>query len=305
MNGGTLVTVPFVVKDNEWTFDPEIFRSKLSEKTKLMILNSPHNPTGKCFTLEELNQITEVLIDFPNIVVISDEVYDFLTFDGLKHIPFASLGNNWHRTISVYSGGKKMCATGWKVGWGIGPARIIKLVAIISNTISYSTNTPAQVAMSECLPMTIEQPADGSLNFIDQTRKNFSDVRDLLVKEISEMPLPWEPLPCRSGYFLMVDISKCKHLIPSIYLESHDYDGEDSTIPKNRIYMPGSNPPRIPLDLAFVRWMGKENGVTMMPNCFFYHPKSQYMSENFVRVAICKPIDSVRKVCERLRSIQI
>ena len=103
------------------------------------------------------------------------------------------------------------------------------------------------------------------------------------------MSLPWEPLSCRSGYFLMVDISKCRPLIPQIYFETHDYDEED--IPKNRIYMPGSNPPRIPLDLAFVRWMGKENGVTMMPNCFFYHPKSEFISENYVRVAICKPIE--------------
>ena len=72
----------------------------------------------------------------------SDEVYDFLTFDGNKHIPFATLGDNWKRTISVYSGGKLFNATGWKIGWTIGPANIIKLGGIIYNTSSYSTNTP-------------------------------------------------------------------------------------------------------------------------------------------------------------------
>ena len=113
-------------------------------------------------------------------------------------------------------------------------------------------------------------------------------MRDFLSKEIEEMDLPWTPLPCMSGYFLICDISKCRHLIPSIYLEGHEYD-DDPKIPKNIVNMPGTTRP--PLDLAFVRWMAKENGVTMMPNCFFYHSGSAFVSENYVRVAICKDIE--------------
>lgn len=114
------------------------------------------------------------------------------------------------------------------------------------------------------------------------------------------MPLPWEPLECASGYFLMVDVSKCRNLIPKKYFESHDYvDG----IATNKIYLPGTK--NIPLDLAFVRWMGQENGVTMMPNCFFYNSQSPYVAENYVRVAICKDINSVGQVLERLRNIKV
>lgn len=120
------------------------------------------------------------------------------------------------------------------------------------------------------------------------------------------MDLPWEPLPCHSGYFMMVDITKCKDVIPQSYFETHDYD-TDLCI--NRLYLPEGHPNyapnKIPLDLAFVRWMGKDNGVTMMPNCFFYHTQSPYMSENYVRVAICKDIESVKKVCEKLRLIKV
>ena len=76
-------------------------------------------------------------------MVLSDEVYDFLTFDGLKHIPFASIGDNWHKTISVYSGGKLLNATGWKVGWSVGPERLVRLMGIINNTTCYCTNHPA------------------------------------------------------------------------------------------------------------------------------------------------------------------
>jgi len=105
-------------------------------------LNSPHNPTGKCYTLEELLSITEILKEFPNCVVLSDEVYDFLTFDGIKHIPFSTIQDNWNKTVTIYSGGKLLNSTGWKIGWAIGPERIINLGGIINNTTSYCTNHP-------------------------------------------------------------------------------------------------------------------------------------------------------------------
>jgi N-succinyldiaminopimelate aminotransferase len=118
--GGKLKTVPLTVDaDGEWVFDPEILKSALSDKTTLLILNTPHNPTGKCFTLDELEEITDIVKQYPKLTVLADEVYDFLTFDGARHIPFASLSDNWNRTVTIYSGGKLMNATGWKVGWAI------------------------------------------------------------------------------------------------------------------------------------------------------------------------------------------
>ena len=129
-------------------------------------------------------------------------------------------------------------------------------------------------------------------------RAKFDEVRAYLSNEIEEMALPWKPLPCQSGYFLICDISACRPLIPASYFESHEYE---TGISINRVSMPDG---KIPQDLAFVRWMGQVNGVTMMPCSFFYHSKSPYRSENFVRVAICKDIESVKKVCARLRAIK-
>lgn len=126
-------------------------------------------------------------------------------------------------------------------------------------------------------------------------------MRDYLSTEIKEMDLPWEPLPAESGYFMMVDVSKCKPLIPKSYFESHDYT--EPSMPKNKLFMP-TQPPRIPLDLAFTRWMGKENGVVMMPNSFFHLPGSPTMTENYARVAICKPLEAVKTVCQRLRTLK-
>lgn len=151
--GGVVKTVGMDCVDGVWKLDMDKLRSVLSQKTRAFVLNSPHNPTGKCFSQEEMEAISKVLDDFPDVVVISDEVYDFLTFDGHKHIPFATVGSNWDRTISIYSGGKLLNATGWKVGWAIGPDYLIKLGGIIQNTITYSNNTPAQIAIARSLPL--------------------------------------------------------------------------------------------------------------------------------------------------------
>lgn len=99
-------------------------------------------------------------------MVLSDEVYDFLTFDGLEHIPFASIGDNWNRTVTVYSGGKLLNATGWKVGWAIAPEKILRLGGIINNTVSYCTNSPAQIAMSHALKI-IESKEGENLSFVE------------------------------------------------------------------------------------------------------------------------------------------
>lgn len=114
----------------------------MSAKTKVLIINSPHNPTGKVFTRKELETITEILEDFPHIVVFSDEVYEFLTFDEREHVYFATIGDNFKKTISIYSGGKLLSCTGWKVGWVIGPEYIVRLGGIIANTVFYCFNTP-------------------------------------------------------------------------------------------------------------------------------------------------------------------
>ena len=161
----------------------------------------------------------------------------------------------------------------------------------------YCQNTPAQVAMSQALPLTDQVMTEGSPPFVAEARNNFSSVRDYLIKELNEMDLPFVPLGTQSGYFMLADISRCRSLVPSSFLESHDYEPESDAPPvrKVQLYMPNTG--KIPLDLAFCRWMAIHNKVTMMPNSFFYHPKSPYIQENYVRLAICKDLRSVQKAC--------
>jgi kynurenine aminotransferase len=146
MAGGKVLGVPLTCENGEkWTFSMDVLRKQLGQpNVKMFLFNTPHNPTGRIFTHEEIAEIGEMIDrEFPHIVVLSDEVYDFLTFDGQKHTPFASVGNNWKRTVSIYSAGKLFNATGWKLGWAIGPENILRMGGIISNAVFYTGNTPA------------------------------------------------------------------------------------------------------------------------------------------------------------------
>lgn len=136
--------VPLELKEEgKWGFDPALLRKSLNEKTRIFILNNAHNPTGKLFTLEELETLSSILNEFPDVIVISDDVYESLTFDERNTTLFASIGNNFEKTVSVFSGGKLYCATGWKVGWAIGPEDIIKAAGVIHCATTYCINASA------------------------------------------------------------------------------------------------------------------------------------------------------------------
>ena len=264
-------------------------------KAKIFIFNTPHNPTGKVFTREETLQISDILDDFPHILTISDEVYNFLTFDGKVHTPFATVGNNWDRTISVYSGGKLLSCTGWKVGWSIGPAHLLHVGRIVAHTVFNSFNPCAQIAIANSVDQAYDQSTKA--NFIEKQIKFFKGNRDYLNKALNDMKLPWKPLKCEGGYFLMADISECKSLIPAKYQASHSYE-EKQTVGAYELNMPNG---KVPLDLAFCRWMACEKGCTMMPNSFFYESTSPYICDKYVRLAICKNPISTKTVGEKLK----
>ena len=94
--------------------------------------------------------------EYPQVIVISDEVYDFLCFDGIDFKRYASIDDNYKRTVTVWSGGKLFNATGWKVGWAVGPPEILKQASLHTYATVYCSNTPIQVAMARSFEKTIE-----------------------------------------------------------------------------------------------------------------------------------------------------
>lgn len=133
-----------------WTFDADELRAAFTKKARAIILNTPHNPTGRVFTYQELSQIAELCIEH-DVTVISDEVYEHLLFDNAQHIPIATLPGMFERTVTVSSAGKLFSATGWKIGWVYGTPNLIEGVMRAHQFVTFSVHYPSQEAMAYAL----------------------------------------------------------------------------------------------------------------------------------------------------------
>lgn len=143
-SGATPVTCPMNVNDKgEWNFDFDHLEKSITENTKLLMITNPHNPSGKIFTEAEIAKLSAILDKHPQVTVLADDVYYFLPFDGRKFHSFANYSeSNWKKTISVFSAGKLMNATGWKVGWMIGPDDLVMQSKFSHEATCFNTNVP-------------------------------------------------------------------------------------------------------------------------------------------------------------------
>jgi hypothetical protein len=148
---GVPLRTDWASSSGDWTLDLEELDAAMSEKTKMLVLNTPHNPTGKVFTRDELKGISDVVMRYPNVTVLSDEVYEFMTFDGLKHERIATLPGMWERTLSVYSAGKTFSATGWRVGYVVGPQPLITPLVRVHQASNFCTPSALQIAIAIAL----------------------------------------------------------------------------------------------------------------------------------------------------------
>jgi len=133
-------------------FDPGELEAAVTSTTKVLLLNSPHNPSGKVFTRDELDVIAEICRRH-DLIAISDEVYEHLTFDGLAHIPLATLPGMAERTLTIGSAGKTFSFTGWKIGWVTGPAKLVAAVRTVKQFLTYVSGGPFQHAVAVALDL--------------------------------------------------------------------------------------------------------------------------------------------------------
>lgn len=188
--GATPVTVPLTLDDSGWSLDLAALRAAVTEKTRAILLNSPFNPTGTIFSRAELAQIVEVA-RAADLWLISDEVYDELYF-GEKPVSLRDLAPE--RTFTVGSAGKRLEATGWRVGWIACPAGLAGNIAGIRQQGSFCSPTPLQAAVAAALPMA---RAEG---FYEGLRAEYSTRKDLLMTGLRDLGATvYEP---RGTYFL-------------------------------------------------------------------------------------------------------
>lgn len=189
--GGVKRSVPLDLPSR--SFAPERLAAAFSDRTKVVLLNTPHNPTGKVFTRAELDTIAE-LARRHDAWVVSDEVYEHLTF-GVLHVPIATLPGMRDRTLTIGSAGKFFSVTGWKVGWVSGPAELVRAARVVKQFLTFTTASPLQHAVAGALRL-----GPGPLT---ELRDSLRRRHDLLAEGLSDAGLA--VTPSEGTYFVVAD----------------------------------------------------------------------------------------------------
>ena len=181
----------------DWRFDRQRLVNLFGPRTKLLLINTPHNPTGKMFTREELEFIGSLCQEH-DVIVLTDEVYDQIRFDGVQHVPIGTLPGMWERTLTINSTGKTFSMTGWKVGYAVAPPSLTQAVRAAHQFVTFSTSTPFQEAMATAMETAART------GYYDQLRREYTARRDLLARALAGAGLP--VLPIQGSYFLLADV---------------------------------------------------------------------------------------------------
>jgi N-succinyldiaminopimelate aminotransferase len=198
MAGGTARPVPLRPPTDgagPWTFDPAEVRAAITPRTRILLLNTPHNPTGKVFTDEELRCLAD-LADANDLIVLTDEVYEHLVFSGAAHRSIAALPGMRERTLVVGSAGKTFNVTGWKIGWICGAAPLVSAVRTAKQFLTYVNGGPFQPAVAAGLALPDE--------YFEHAARDLEYRRDVLVQGLTEGGLP--VISPEATYFATVDV---------------------------------------------------------------------------------------------------
>jgi methionine aminotransferase len=191
LNGGRPVFVP--LHPPSYTVDWDLFRRKITPRTRLAILNFPHNPSGAILEPRDLDTLAQVVRDTP-ILLLSDEVYEHIVFDGRSHCSLSAHPELRERSFVVSSFAKTYHTTGWKVGYCLAPRRLSVELQKIHQYLVFSVNTPVQYAFAEFMQDTRHAAALAA---------HYQSLRDLLVGRLADSR--FRPLACHGTFFLMLD----------------------------------------------------------------------------------------------------
>ncbi|MGQ7297580.1 pyridoxal phosphate-dependent aminotransferase [Quadrisphaera sp. KR29] len=193
LSGAARRTVPLRAPD--FALDEAALRAAFTDRTRLVLLNSPHNPTGRVLGRAELELVARLAVEH-DAVVVSDEVYEHLVFSGAQHVSIASLPGMAERTLVVSSAGKTFSVTGWKVGWVHGPAELVAAVRAVKQFLTYVSGAPFQPAVAAALQL----PEEVFTGFAAQLEAK----RDLLSEGLAAAGFAVNR--CEGTYFVTADV---------------------------------------------------------------------------------------------------
>lgn len=262
------------VDASEYTIDWNELENAINSKTKMIVINTPHNPIGKIFSSEELNKIGELAVKY-NFLILSDEVYENLYYN--NEFPRIAKSNNLEirrRTLFVGSAGKTFAATGWRIGWVVGNKELIPYVKAAHTRICFSSPAPIQVAVSKAIEI-----AD-STSYFEDMRIQYKKKYEILQSVFDELNIPYTKAD--GGYFLLVNFKKVK--------------------------MPELDWPELiankPRDFKLAYWLIEEFGVVSIPPSEFYIPQDAETMADCLRFAVCKDDEVLQDAVERLRGLK-
>ena len=281
-----------VSKDNlkvnftdHWTFDFKKFESKLTEKTKLVILNSPNNPTGKIYSKEEYDEIAKIILKkSPNALILSDEVYEHIYYDDHKEFTrFANTNVNgqsmWDRTVSIYSAGKIFSITGVRIGWAVGSDQIIKCLNTLHQYNSFCGYEPLQLAVADCING-YGNRCEGSSDYLSWYRNKYNISRNHLIKALVDSSNFFESKEWKmnywipeGGYFVVGDISESDN--KQEYVMDEDVGKKYSK------------------DYSYIVNLNHKKKVGTIPLSVFYTQENKHIGENYIRFSFCKKLETI------------
>ncbi|MEC8999957.1 MAG: pyridoxal phosphate-dependent aminotransferase [Actinomycetota bacterium] len=179
----------------DYSFDPAELEAAVGPGTRLLMLNTPHNPTGKVFSRSELEVVARVAVDH-DLMVVTDEVYEHMTYDGTVHLPLASLPGMAERTVTISSGGKSFGLTGWKVGWAHATDDLIRAVHTVKQHLSFTSGAPFQRAMVTALNL--------GDDYFTGLAEDLWAKRDLVVDGLSS--IGFDVYPASGTYYVTADV---------------------------------------------------------------------------------------------------
>ena len=229
----------------DFALDPAALRAAAGPRCRAVLLNSPHNPTGKVLDDAELALIAE-LCQERDLIAITDEVYEHLTYDGRRHRPLASLPGMRQRTLTLSSAGKTLALTGWKVGWAVGPPPLVQGLQAAHQFLTFCAATPLQAAVAFAL-----DGLDGAA--LDQLRADYQVRRDCLCDGLERAGL--RVARPQGTYFVLADFSGLSHEDDQAYVARLMAERGVAAIPPSVFYPEHPDEGRRLLRFAFCKRM--------------------------------------------------
>lgn len=198
MAGATRVVVPLTAPSapgERFALDAGAVRAAINERTRAIVVNSPHNPTGTVLTRAELSALAELCVAH-DLIAITDEVYEHLVFDDAEHLPLCTFPGMAERTVTISSAGKSFNCTGWKIGWVCGTAELVAAVRAAKQFLTFVSGGPFQPAIAHALR--------SELDWVERLRGDLAAKRDRLAAGLADAG--FAVLPSAGTYFLCADV---------------------------------------------------------------------------------------------------